>query len=90
MTCRLINNMVWATEMKPTMTFYIFRQHIVPKWEDDINRNGGKFLWEFTKPPAELNGTWINLVRPLSSSTAALTFAVAAAGARWRDALGRA
>ena len=41
---RLWNNITPATELRLGTDYFLFREGIMPAWEDDKNRNGGRFV----------------------------------------------
>ena len=41
---RLYNNIIKATELKPSSSYYLFRKGILPQWEDIQNQQGGRWI----------------------------------------------
>lgn len=39
--------------------FFIMREHIMPKWEDEFNKKGGCFSYKINKP--EFDTKWFNI-----------------------------
>lgn len=52
------------------VNFAFFHDGIRPVWEDDINRKGGKWIWEYSREMrAELDKHWLNLLLFLIGET---------------------
>jgi translation initiation factor 4E len=50
--------------------FSFFHKDIRPVWEDEINQDGGKWLWEYSKIEREsLDNNWMNLLLLLIGET---------------------
>ena len=41
---RLFQNIIKASDLQPSSTYYLFRKGIEPKWEDDENQHGGRWM----------------------------------------------
>ena len=65
--CSLYNNIRTPGQLQPTATFYLFKDHIEPKWEDPKNTNGG--CWTASVPnkgqnsKGQLDAWWLHGVR---------------------------
>lgn len=62
--CSLYNNIRTPGQLQPTATFYLFKEHIEPKWEDPKNTHGG--CWTASVPSkgpnskSQLDAWWLN------------------------------
>ena len=41
---KLYNTIIKASKLKPSSSYYLFRKGIEPKWEDQENQNGGRWI----------------------------------------------
>ena len=69
----MYNNIRTPGQLQPTATFYLFKDHIEPKWEDPKNVNGG--CWTASVPSkgpnskAQLDAWWLHGVSEHAAST---------------------
>ncbi|PSR78209.1 hypothetical protein PHLCEN_2v7541 [Hermanssonia centrifuga] len=45
----LYNNIVPPSQLPPKANYYLFKEGIIPAWEDDANKNGGKWSIQLPK-----------------------------------------
>lgn len=45
----LYNNIVPPSQLPPKANYYLFKEGIIPAWEDDANKHGGKWSIQFPK-----------------------------------------
>ncbi|KZW02012.1 translation initiation factor eIF4e [Exidia glandulosa HHB12029] len=45
----LYNNIVPPSQLPPKANYYLFKEGIIPAWEDDANKQGGKWSIQFPK-----------------------------------------
>jgi len=48
---RVFNNIKPASELPPGSNYHLFKDPIEPKWEDEANMNGGKWVVQVPKSP---------------------------------------
>ncbi|CAH0767945.1 unnamed protein product [Bemisia tabaci] len=59
----LFNHIKPAGELKNSSDYSLFKKGIRPMWEDDANKNGGRWLINIDKPTRdEINLCWLELV----------------------------
>mmetsp|Transcript_36062 Transcript_36062/g.80260 ORF Transcript_36062/g.80260 Transcript_36062/m.80260 type:complete len:213 (-) Transcript_36062:620-1258(-) len=60
----LYNNIRTPGQLQPSATFYLFKEHIEPKWEDPKNTNGGCWTASVNRggpnSKAQLDAWWLN------------------------------
>mmetsp|Transcript_26142 Transcript_26142/g.77553 ORF Transcript_26142/g.77553 Transcript_26142/m.77553 type:complete len:201 (-) Transcript_26142:191-793(-) len=59
----LYNNIRTPGQLQPSATFYLFKEHIEPKWEDKENEYGGCWTASVNKGPngkTQLDAWWLN------------------------------
>ncbi|OCH95786.1 eukaryotic translation initiation factor 4E class I [Obba rivulosa] len=56
------NNIVPPSKLPPKANYYLFKQGIIPAWEDDANKNGGKWSIQLPKGKNErvIDTMWLN------------------------------
>uniref|UniRef100_A0A0W0G2F4 Putative translation initiation factor eIF4e n=1 Tax=Moniliophthora roreri TaxID=221103 RepID=A0A0W0G2F4_MONRR len=47
--CRLYNNIVPPSQLPQKANYYLFKEGIIPAWEDEANKNGGKWSIQLPK-----------------------------------------
>eukprot|EP00735_Rhodelphis_limneticus_P013089 TRINITY_DN65_c0_g1::TRINITY_DN65_c0_g1_i1::g.14744::m.14744 TRINITY_DN65_c0_g1::TRINITY_DN65_c0_g1_i1::g.14744 ORF type:complete len:230 (+),score=47.60,sp/Q55FE0/IF4E_DICDI/46.45/2e-52,IF4E/PF01652.13/8.9e-58 TRINITY_DN65_c0_g1_i1:89-691(+) len=60
----LFNNIPSPSKLPFGSNLHLFKSHIEPKWEDQTNAQGGKWVYPVTKRP-ELDDLWLNIVLAL-------------------------
>ncbi|XP_049849605.1 uncharacterized protein LOC126319935 [Schistocerca gregaria] len=55
----LYNNIKPASELQSGSDYHLFRNNIEPKWEDETNKNGGKWIVQFPPKYADLDEKWL-------------------------------
>lgn len=61
----LYNNIRTPGQLTPSATFYLFKEHIAPKWEDPNNQGGGCWTASISKgqnAKQTLDAWWLNAV----------------------------
>ncbi|THH04439.1 hypothetical protein EW146_g10177 [Bondarzewia mesenterica] len=51
----LFNNIVPPSNLPPKANYYLFKEGIIPAWEDEANKNGGKWSIQLPKDKNRLN-----------------------------------
>jgi len=56
------NNIVPPSKLPPKANYYLFKQGIIPAWEDEANKNGGKWSIQLPKGKNErvIDTMWLN------------------------------
>jgi translation initiation factor 4E len=72
--CSLFNNLKPASEIQTGSNYHVFKEGVEPKWEDEQNAKGGK--WLITLPPKarvkQLDQMWLWAVRLHRSASGVL------------------
>jgi hypothetical protein len=82
----LYNNIRTPSQLQPSATYYLFKEHIEPKWEDPKNMHGGCWTANIPKTATSkqtLDTWWLHSVSAGERPVAAV-----AAGRRRRRRLG--
>lgn len=73
----LFNHIKPAGELKNSSDYSLFKKGIRPMWEDDANKNGGRWLINIDKPTRdEINLCWLELVSEFLTHHFSLKFLV--------------
>jgi translation initiation factor 4E len=56
------NHLVRPNDLQFTCDYHLFRSGIKPMWEDEVNRNGGKFIVRIPKKKRLASRYWEDLV----------------------------
>lgn len=59
------DNIKLPSEIGPGCSYFFFKVHLKPMWEDEGNKNGGRWLITFNKQKKELSADekWLEVVR---------------------------
>jgi hypothetical protein len=69
--CSLYNNIRTPSQLQPSATYYLFKEHIEPKWEDPKNVHGGCWTANIPKTATSkqtLDTWWLHSVRPAAAA----------------------
>ena len=67
-SCRLYNNIIPPSQLPQKANYYLFKEGIIPAWEDEANKNGGKWSIQLPKDKnrPNIDKMWLYTVRILS------------------------
>jgi translation initiation factor 4E len=65
---RLYNNIIPPSQLPQKANYYLFKEGIIPAWEDEANKNGGKWSIQLPKDKnrANVDKMWLYTVCILS------------------------
>ncbi|KAF9015189.1 translation initiation factor eIF4e [Cyathus striatus] len=68
----LYNNIIPPSQLPQKANYYLFKEGIIPAWEDEANKNGGKWSIQLPKDKnrANVDKMWLHTVHIRSQSTA--------------------
>ena len=61
---RLYNNIIPPSQLPQKANYYLFKEGIIPAWEDEANKNGGKWSIQLPKDKnrANVDKMWLYTV----------------------------
>lgn len=84
----LYNNIVPPSQLPQKANYYLFKEGIIPAWEDDANKNGGKWSIQLPKDKnrANVDKMWLYTVSFMTFVQCGIRIqAVLDVGRDWRD-----